>query len=486
MARPTSTSVRTPEYAPQQQGATTRLGVYAPLNVQTGPSSAEQFALALGLVNRTIAPAIAQSVHDKAQDQTAEGMAAAMADTVDPKRLAEDEYYARGQKRVLADRAVLDAINEFQTGLDKGEIDRSSAAVLHSQFNKFMGDKLGNFLHDPEAAQWALDKLAPYQQKVFGDLQKEQADAFKLDAISTVADSLRLAVKSGKPADFEAEKQKLVAANFSKGEATAILMKELGQTAIELRDPTILEQVPDRWPDGTPGPKSIPEVYKQLNEDAYYARVARDSRDRELKAASEKAADADVSEATIAAYSGNIGKARTILDPLLRSGAIERAEYQSIMGFGRSSIDFYRGESVSPGAIAEFRARLAEGKFATQREALAYARDLLPPGEQGARTMSQLADDVTSRFNADEHDKDPLAKPYRANLDTRAKPVVPTPRSNERYAAVMLEYDRTLVRTGSAEKAKEAAEKVLKATEATAPGKSRVVGNAVVTEMPNP
>ena len=63
MPRPTQTSIYNPSdragttYGPRQNGSTQNAQVHASLDVRTGPSSAERFAAALGLVNQTAQPA---------------------------------------------------------------------------------------------------------------------------------------------------------------------------------------------------------------------------------------------------------------------------------------------------------------------------------------------------------------------------------------------------------------------------------------------
>lgn len=470
MARPTTTGLQgTPGYAPRQQGATQRAQVHADLNVRTGKSGAEHLADALGLVQQTVNPIIKQKVAEKAADQTTAGMRDAQQGKVDAKRAAEDEYYDRGQKKVLTDRATLDALNEWDSKLAKGEIDRTNVEKLRAQYEQFMQERLSSFLGDPEAARWALEKLAPHEAQTLAALHKEQVEAYRADTIAVVGEGLRRDVQAGAPVNLEAYKQQLITAGFTKAQAAAELVKIAGQTAIERKEPELLANLfPEdgKWADGTPGPRSTPALLEEINTSAYYAGAQRDAADREAKRKAEEKATADVSEATILAASGNIAGARAIVDPLLRAGLIDRAEYQSIVNFGRGSLGFYREESLDPTAIARWRADLAEGKYGTEREALMAARALVPGGADGARYMQQLADDSTSYFRARENDSNPLARAYRQNLAARhgapsyAQPGDP---EAERAAAILLTFDKELARTGDPDKAMEAAERVAKA-----------------------
>lgn len=471
MPRPTQRRLqRAPDFSPEV-GRAPQLGVYAPLNVQVEQTGAERLAEALGMINTIAQPALANAAAEQGRAAANVGMLDAQLGRVDPKRQAEDEQYARGVKRITVERATLDALNDFQRYYEESFDKTRGPEELQEEFNKFMQGRLSMFLGDAEASAWALERLAPAEQKLVAEHNAMLAEQFKLDTISTVGDAIRQSLASGQPVDVEEMKRLLTAGGFTLGEAAAQYVDIIGSLAVERRDPRLLEVlIPEKWADGQRGPRSVPALLNKINQYRYYAEVAAEAQRSDERAAVKAQAEAELLRITQIAARGDVAEALRQLDAAIARGVpIERTDYSAIVNFARGSRDDLRDQLYNPVAVAEFRMdMLANPDRYTPADAVRFVATMFPPGRAGFAEAQRFLDDFQSAYNSAQLWKtNSKAKAYRSALVTRHKPAPHDPPSvHERYAAGLLAFDVAYAETRDPERALEAANKTFEATEA--------------------
>ena len=460
MARPTQTRINVGAGFQPETRQAPALQVVAPLNVRTGPSGAELLADSLGIALNTALPIAQQKIQERAADSTALGRAAAAANQVDAKRQAEDDSYAVGVKRGLVDRAVVDFKSAARTFFEE-EFDKSQGTeALAQSLDSIAKGSLGRFAGDADAARWMTPEVTSEIARITGAHDAELAQQFKDDRVSSASALMRDAIQNRTPIDPE-EIMNRLRPILGNSEATKAYVEMVGSLAVENRAPELIEAlIPEKWADGTPGPRSTPALNQALNQSRFYAESAARERDGELKDAAKGEADNVRMRATLEALRG-IDPTATLADAKLRGLPIQDEDLRSITGFFRSSRDDVREQRLDPVRIAQFRVSLIDTpKEVDTTDLVSFISGNFSQGKDGVFQANGLIDDFISAQNAaNKIEANPLAKSYRSNLATRFKPEpFATDAEKDRYFQGLVAFDKEIISSGDADRALAAAE----------------------------
>lgn len=502
MARPTQTRLTAePGFAPDVTRAP-QLGVYAPLNVQTGPSGAEQLASALGMVSKVAAPAIADYAEKKAYAGATQGQVDAKLGKVDEKRAKEDHAYDMGQKRGVVEKTTIEAIAEWQAGYDKMDKSMGEDAVV-ADFNSFMEKKLSPFAKDADASQWLLNRLGPAEQQIRQTTRATLSAQYKEDMVATAGGMIRESLATKQPVDPEAIKSVLIGAGFTRGEATAQYVDSIGALAVETHNSRLLDMlIPEKWNDGQNGPRSIPALANKINQYRFYADQGAESEKREAKLLTQQHAEQAQISVMQAASKGDISGALKMLDDAVSNGMVMTAsDYSSMKNFVTGQRDDFREQSMSPAHIAQFRTNMMENPTAyTPQDALTFVTNNFPRGKDGLMQAGQFLDDFNTAYkSAQAAETNPVAKAYRTSLTTQFKPeTYDSDKKRNRFAAGMQAFDLSFAREKDPEAALAAANKVFEGTkgaaevasgstlsDAAAFGTGKLSGRAILDKYPS-
>lgn len=460
MARPTNTRPPGGGGLALQTGTSPGLRVVAPLNVSVGPSQAEILAESLGVAFKAAEPHVQQRIAKDAAEATALGRNAAALNQIDAKRQAEDESYAIGVKRGMVDRGIVDFKSMARTFYEE-QFDKSQGTeALAQELDNIARGALGNYARDPEAARWIAPEVQSEVARLTGAHDQELAAQFKEDRIASSSALIRDALAEGRAVDPEEIMTRLRPV-LGNREATKAYVGMVGSLAVENRSPEMIEAlIPEKWADGTPGPRSIPELNQQLNQSRYYAEAASRERESELAEAAEQDATAVKFRGLVDALSG-VDPSIGLLTAAANGLPIKPSDVTTLTNFYRSSRDDIREQRLDPVRLAEFRARMIDDPQSVGTDdVIAFVAGNHAPGKDGVTQANILFDDYVSAKNAANVIRtNPVAKADRAYFAGRFKPeVFASEAEKERYFHGMRTFDKTLLDTGDAEKAREAAE----------------------------
>lgn len=245
MARPTQTRLGSGGgYGPTQQGATQRLGVYAPLNVQTGASGAEHLARALGMGVDAALPFMKQKIAKEGADAATRGLGAA-ADGVSPeeqKLAAADAAFGRGLKRGMAAKAAADyrtAAQELYDTIDPA----TSTEEVGKKLDALARSKLGMFLDDPDAAKWVVGDVMSTYGTVTGQHQHRLSVEAKTDAVEGILARVKNSAVDVGEVQYQ-ENFDALAVIVGRTEAHKMMVAAVTSVAEEHGAPALLEQIP--------------------------------------------------------------------------------------------------------------------------------------------------------------------------------------------------------------------------------------------------
>lgn len=441
MARPTQTHTpNTPGFGPDQGRTAPALRVVAPLAVNAAPSGAELLANSLGVALDAAAPIMLDKIKTKAADSTALGRADAAIGKTDTKRQAEDKSYAYGVKRALVDRAIVDfksRAREFYTN----EFDKSMGTeTLAAELDGIAKGMLQNYSGDPDAARWMTPEVMNTVEQLTGAHDQELANQFKQDRVATVGALMRDAIANQQGIDPEDMKSRM-ADVLGRGEATKAYAEIVGTMAVENGNPDMIDAlIPEKWADGTPGPRSIPEISQYLNQQRYYAQAAADERAGEATAAAKRDAEAIMLRADLDSMMG-VPPMVALLDARAAGLPIGASDFRAAVNFFEGTQDRNEDRGVDAGALAEMRIRIAEGPISGD-EMRAFIRQNGSANPGVRDELSRLMDDWASANSVHKSDKSPqFMSDYKSILTSKyGVPSWETSETKARYASGLKMY----------------------------------------------
>jgi len=228
-----------PGYAPEVRQAPS-LQVNAPLNVQTGPSGAEQVAQALGLVSKVASPILQDKIKRDAFDRTSAGQNAAVLNKVDAKREAEDNLYARGVKFATKERSVRNALAEVdrkiaETGADMAPEQRAQAR------DEMLKSLLGDMVNDPESAGIAAKLVEPWQTRNRAADNLEVIKEAQDETMRAEAENIKDGMTDG-TFNYATSVARL-APVIGREAAVETVIDSVGAAAVNLRDERLIDTV---------------------------------------------------------------------------------------------------------------------------------------------------------------------------------------------------------------------------------------------------
>jgi hypothetical protein len=458
MARPTQTRIREGAgFAPEVRQAPS-LQVVAPLNVQAAPSGAELLARSLGLALDTVTPVALDKIKTQAADATALGRGDATINKVDAKRKAEDASYAVGVKRGMVDRAIVDFKSMARTFYEE-QFDKSQGTELLAQeLDNIAKGALQNYTSDPDAVRWMTPEVANTVASITGAHDTELAKQFKDDRISSAAALMRDAFQQQQGIDPEDIMNRLRPV-LGNSEATKAYVGMVGSLAVENGAPEIIDAlIPEKWGDGTPGPRSTPALNQALNLSRYYAQEAARKLESELNSVAKSQAEDVLFAATLDAMKG-VDPSIMLAQARAAGLPISESELRATIGFFRGS----RSEQLDVESLSAFRAAMIENPLSfTPNQVQQFITSTMPMTPESHTPAQNLWDDYQRmRESALEISKNPTAKAYRTALTTKYKLATWDGEAEKaRFSAGILAFDLEMINSKDAEKAREAAEKI--------------------------
>lgn len=284
MSRPTQTRLGGPGFAPQNAGATQRLQVNAPLNVQAAPSGAEQLAAVLDQTFRVAAPILRDKIAEEGRAAFNLGVGDATSGTVDPTLEAKDRQYATGVKRVASGKAVL-AFRQHAEKFYAEEFDKTkSPEELQQELDRLAAGYLGQFLDDPESASWIANDVINYVSSKTLQHNGLLANEFVEESVNTALGVLEGQVRDLGVVDYQGHFDTL-APVIGRSDAHKAVVQKLIEMAQEFGDETILDGIPGEvtTEDGQKiaGPAST--YREEISQAREQARKVKDARDAGAK-----------------------------------------------------------------------------------------------------------------------------------------------------------------------------------------------------------
>jgi hypothetical protein len=457
-----------PGFSPEVRRAP-ELAVVAPLNVNAAASKAQGLADALGIAAKVATPILGKYAQEDIDKRKAEGQLAAQTGTEDAARAKQDAYYEQGMKRGAVEKFTLDTLSQWQQQYEGMDKSLGEDEVVR-QFDDFVGKRLSGIAGDSDAAKWMLERLGPAEARLRQTHREQLAQQHRDDMVSTVGAMIRDDLANGKVPDAENAKHILIGSGFTRSDATAEYVGIVGTLAVETYNPRVLDAlIPEKWSDGTPGPRSSPKLNNEINKYRAYAEEGYKAAARESKDRAKEQVDMGLLKVTQLAAQGDVAGSLKELDAMVARGDhIERTDYQSLTNFARSSRDDAREQQFSATKLADFRlGMLADPTQFTLGDAARFVANNFPRGKDGMVAANQFDDFQSAYKAAKAAEENPLAKAYRSYFTSAYSPDPgSTQAKKERFAGALLTFDKTFLQTHDAEQAKAAAEKVIDATKA--------------------
>jgi hypothetical protein len=455
MARPSNRSLGAPGFGPDQRGATQRLGVYAPLNVNTGPSGAERLATQLGVLTQAATPFVQDKIERRGYEQALAGTQAARDGVSEEVASEEDKAFQLGYRTSKADEASLMAQAEWDKHYAE-EVDKSiSPEKLRDEYNSFMQQRLSQFIADPSTAQRVYDHLAPNEAALVQQQQKVLANQFVEDTIATQAAFVRDRVIRGRAVNPE-EVMRVLRPTLGNSGASKAYVGIIGSMAVERGDPDLLDTlIPEKWETGVPGPRSVPELNDEINTYRYYATRAQEADARNAEKLAEAEWDQEKIAITNIGFHGDVMEAEKRLNVLAARGGIDPPEYRTMLGALRGDEKQLNLENTDLSGFAQLRLDIYSGKVSSS-QLIGRGNDVLPRGPEGLGAWQALMDDYQSyERSKSARVNDPQFKYHFDVLRTRfgTDEIGADLVSKERWAAVQKVFYDEYTAGGDAEKA---------------------------------
>jgi hypothetical protein len=340
-------------------GSTQSAEVHASLDVRTGPSKAEQFARALGIVSENVQPIIKQSVADKARAETIAGIEAAMKGEADPSQQG-NEYYERGFFVTAARREVVDAKAAWNELAQKEGLNELPPAEFAKRQEVFLRETLGHLAAHPEASAAVLDDLLGFQAKSIADhraYQQEQRDkAYEDDSgalLGAAYDTDPASLAAAAQAAHD-EHHKMLGGTRS----NETIVSQLGALAVAKGDPAILDAIPERA-------RSVPRLGRVIEQYRREAESARDLKDAAQERDTEerrKLARAEARNSIAVNILDGRFSQRQVRD-LVAAGVLDFEDARALMNFAEDTASD-RGGGDEEGSLAalQMEAQVRKGE----------------------------------------------------------------------------------------------------------------------------
>lgn len=456
MPRATSRDRSGASYAPQANAFRSGIPIAAPSGVDQKATALQQ---ALGI----LAPATQKVWQNTENENAQQGGLDASRGTIDQAKLGRSKAYEKAAVQTQTAASFVQAEGEFRQWYDES-FDKSKGTPedLSKALDDFLRERYGH-INDRLEADVLVPRMAELRQRLVREQQENLQLAVKTDQVSAISMLVRDAVAKRQPIDADAMKGQMLPM-FSKAEAAENFANIIGTLAVEHGEPSLIDTIiPEKWADGTPGPRSIPKIANQLNQYRAYAESAQNKANAEAKQLlAQKTEQGQVRIAQLAA-SGNIMGAQRALDEI--ATGLTRSDYTALVGFIQGQRDDQREQSYDPNTYIQWRVNVVENPtlYADPMYIMRNAAHLFPPGPQRQSQIAQAMDDAISARNSYRNNETkPLVKAYREALTTQFKPdTLSTTAEKQLYAEGMFAFDKTLAETDDAEKANEAARSIL-------------------------
>lgn len=277
MARPNqSRQDNAPGFAPETRQAPS-LGVFAPLNVSAAPARAQALADALGVATRIATPQLTQAIEKNAFDRTTSGKADAANNAIDTKRQQEDALYDKGVKQMVAEKRVVEVIQEYSQRYETEFDKQLGEHMLAEDIDSFAKSKLGDLINDPEMAKVVAGRMLPFMQQMTGKHRQNLSREFQQEAIDTTVSSIHADVDLGMQTDFEGNVQRLASILGDRTKANATVVGAIVERAVALGAPGIIDTF---IPNDVKGGVNVRATYaEQIEKGRASAQAASDERD---------------------------------------------------------------------------------------------------------------------------------------------------------------------------------------------------------------
>lgn len=227
------------------QGSPTNLGVFQSLNVRAVPDKAGQIALGLADVLGASMPLLEAHTEKNGEEDAARGVADSTYGKIDDKRLARNEQYKQGVESIESKKTIFAARAAWQQHYAE-EVDKTlPAAEVAKQYDDFMRERLGSIAEtNPKlAAKMAPEYIHGMQELVVGHqtmLTKQHIS----DAESTMQAEVIDASQRGATLDFFNLVDDHYKLTGDKNASYAAGINAIGQQAVELGRPDLLDVIP--------------------------------------------------------------------------------------------------------------------------------------------------------------------------------------------------------------------------------------------------
>jgi len=440
----------------------------SPDNFQSGirvpqASGVDQKAADLQRALGILAPA-AQTVFNKVEDANAlQGAADAQVNNIDQAKMKRSQAYEKAAVQTQTAAAFVQTEGEFRTWYDQNfDKTKGTPQELSQHLDEFLTERYGHV--DKHQAEVLVPRMAAFRQQLIKEQQENLSTAVKNDQVAAVGTLIRDSVNKNQPINPDELKAQLLPM-FSKGEAAENYMNLIGTIAVERGQPKLLDaMIPEKWEDGTPGPRSTPKLANQINQYRAFAEAAERQANADAKAHVAKATEAGQVKIAQLAANGDLAGAKKELDNLANLGGLDRSDYTALDNFITNKRDDAREQAYNPDAYIQWRVNLRENPsvYANAGYIMQNASRLFPPGPQRQAAVAGAMDDALTALNASRSiETKPKAKAYRDALDNQFKPdTLATSSDKQLYAEGMKAFDLTFVETQDPEKANEAAQQV--------------------------
>lgn len=447
---------------PAARGRRPQLDVVAPLNVRTPYKGADALLSALGIGGEIATQKAAQAE----QDNAASGALDAQTGTVDPKKYAKSRAYQDTYVATQAEAKFITAEGKFrewyQKDFDKA---RGLPGELNAKIDEFYTQEFADAKQDPRVAAALVKRMGRFREEMLGTQQAEVKAAVEQEQIAAVGTIMRDKLLKGEAVDPEELMAKLrpVVGNSKASKAFVDLV---GTTATEAGAPELLDAlIPEKWNDGTPGARAVPDLLNAINQYKNWAEGAANARREDAKKAAAVGRDKAMRELTLIGLRTNpTGRA----EDMLKHGLITDDDFQQIVSRFRTNRDDNREQSLNMGDYSSLRKRLAEDPSKVPSSEIAQFVGSLPPGDKSVNLANGLWDDYEQAMRSERMDGARLTPKAQAFLDTlRTKYSTTDEEDRIGYADMLLDFRKKVLDGGDPAQAYEEAQSFMDSTDTT-------------------
>jgi soluble lytic murein transglycosylase-like protein len=245
MTRPVTQQRGGPAYGIAQRGATVGLEVNAPLNVRTGPSSAESLARVLGVVAEPVVQHAANTLQVEGRKTAVAGATDAALGKINADKYREKEgrgglmnferrTYSESVDRYEAVRAFQGAANEVSEWINT-EGATLPPGEFEMQLDQRMKEALGeDFAEDPLQAAEIAQRYAPFMAKAVAAHRDAATNAQKQRNLETATTDVMSRLAAGEAVDLQFEIAELTRTQGDRAFAVKALVASYEEAALQV------------------------------------------------------------------------------------------------------------------------------------------------------------------------------------------------------------------------------------------------------------